>query len=303
MAQWAAILSGGDGSRLKDVTRGVEGDDRPKQFCRLLGAQTLLDDTRRRVSANVAEERTLLVVTARHRPYYRELAARMPGRLVVEQPSNRGTAPAIAFAVGRVMRLDPGAVVAVMPSDHHYLDPSVLRDAVDIAMGTARLHQRHLVLVGAAAERAESEYGWIVPGPARAASDRLPVFSVDRFCEKPGTQLAKALWASGCLWNTFITVGTVRAFLESLRRTTPALHDFALAIADARDPDEEAAHASSFYAASPGICYSSAVLAAAPELSLVIRMSGAGWLDVGHPDRLAIARQHLGHAGTASRAS
>jgi mannose-1-phosphate guanylyltransferase len=303
MAQWAAILGGGDGSRLKDVTRGVEGDDRPKQFCRLLGAQTLLDDTRGRVAANVSAERTVLVLTARHRPYYQDLASRLPPHLLIEQPSNRSTAPAIAYAVGRVMRLDSSAVLAVMPSDHHYLEPSVVRDALDVAMGTARLHQRHLVLMGAAAERAESEYGWIVPGPARAASDRFPVFGVDRFCEKPGTHLANALWSSGCLWNTFITVGTVRAFLESLRRTTPALHEFAQAIADARDAAEEAALAAAFYAMTPPTCFSTAVLAAAPELSLVVRMTGAGWLDVGHPERLAVARQHLGYVGAASRAS
>jgi hypothetical protein len=33
---WAVILAGGDGVRLRSLTRGITGDDRPKQFCRSL---------------------------------------------------------------------------------------------------------------------------------------------------------------------------------------------------------------------------------------------------------------------------
>ena len=46
---WAVILTGGDGTRLKALTRRISGDDRPKQFCRILGHETLLEQTQRRV--------------------------------------------------------------------------------------------------------------------------------------------------------------------------------------------------------------------------------------------------------------
>jgi hypothetical protein len=35
--QCALVLAGGDGRRLGELTRRVVGDDRPKQFCPLLG--------------------------------------------------------------------------------------------------------------------------------------------------------------------------------------------------------------------------------------------------------------------------
>lgn len=42
MERWAIIRAGGDGTRLRDLTRRIAGDDRPKQFCPLLGEETHL---------------------------------------------------------------------------------------------------------------------------------------------------------------------------------------------------------------------------------------------------------------------
>ncbi len=53
MSTGGVILAGGDGVRLKPLTRMITGDDRPKQFCSILGRKTLLDQTRRRVSIRV----------------------------------------------------------------------------------------------------------------------------------------------------------------------------------------------------------------------------------------------------------
>jgi mannose-1-phosphate guanylyltransferase len=65
----AIILAGGDGTRLRPLTRRLAGDDRPKQFCALLGGSTLLEQTRRRAARIVTPGRTLLAVTRAHQAY------------------------------------------------------------------------------------------------------------------------------------------------------------------------------------------------------------------------------------------
>lgn len=65
--RWAIILAGGDGTRLRSLTRAIAGDDRPKQFCPILRNETLLDQTRRRVSLAIPADQTLLSLTETHK--------------------------------------------------------------------------------------------------------------------------------------------------------------------------------------------------------------------------------------------
>jgi hypothetical protein len=53
--RWGVILAGGEGVRLRSLTRLVSGDDRPKQFCPLLGGRTLLNQTRRRIQRSISQ--------------------------------------------------------------------------------------------------------------------------------------------------------------------------------------------------------------------------------------------------------
>src|SRR6266508_6807546 len=90
-----SVLAGGDGTRLKCLTRKIAGDERPKQFCSVLGNRTLLEETRQRAALELSPERTLYVVNRAHEQFYAPILAREPLQNILVQPSNRGTAPAI----------------------------------------------------------------------------------------------------------------------------------------------------------------------------------------------------------------
>src|SRR6201993_2555615 len=70
--RWGIILAGGDGKRLLPLTRRITGDDRPKQFCALTGGETLLVETRQRVSRVVSDQQTLLVLTQTHESFFED---------------------------------------------------------------------------------------------------------------------------------------------------------------------------------------------------------------------------------------
>src|ERR1043165_9278751 len=99
--RWAVILAGGDGTRLRSMTRAITGDDRPKQFVPVIGGGQLLEKTRRRGALSIEPSPTLVVVTRKHRRFYKPLGREISPGLLLEQPANKGTAPAILYALLR----------------------------------------------------------------------------------------------------------------------------------------------------------------------------------------------------------
>src|SRR5689334_24901067 len=95
---WAIVLAGGEGRRLRPLVRRLCGDDRPKQYVKLLGARTLLRQTLDRIELAIPAERTVVVTMSRHAGY---LAEEFPGPErphMLVQPGDRGTAAAVAYA-------------------------------------------------------------------------------------------------------------------------------------------------------------------------------------------------------------
>src|SRR5580658_5360364 len=117
--RWAIILAGGEGRRLSFYTRQLTGRATPKQFCRLIGRTSLLQQTLDRVSSIVDSHHTLTALTRTHEQYYAPTVGHLPPRDLVIQPANRGTAPAIAYALLRLSIRSPMASIALIPSDHY----------------------------------------------------------------------------------------------------------------------------------------------------------------------------------------
>lgn len=293
---WAAILAGGEGRRLQVFTRLMAGDERPKQFCRLIGSHTLLEETRARVCQNVEPDRVLYVLTRQHEPFYRDDVRNVRKARLIEQPGNCGTTAAIAYTISR-MRAAPGASIGFFPADHHFQNTSALRRTVDMAYGLADAHPDRLLLVGARAERAETEYGWIEPGAmlaARRFGGAPSARGVVRFHEKPSSDLALQLMHRRCYWNTFILVGRCTAFEQLLSDAMPEYWKQFEQLRQARSAPEEAEIAQTLYATLPVSDFSRDVLATRPERLAVVSLLDSGWTDLGHPSRVLELLSHHG---------
>jgi mannose-1-phosphate guanylyltransferase len=283
---WGLILAGGEGSRLRSLTRQIAGDPRPKQFCKILDGQTLLDRTRRRLDLVARFDRQVVVVTRAHEAYYSSLARELaPERLVV-QPDNRGTAAGLLYPLLRVRHLAGDVPIAVFPSDHYISDDLAFAGYVEAAFDVVRQRPDLVVLLGIEASTPEIEYGWIEPASIPLSTDGESAFEIRRFWEKPSARLAQWLWSNGALWNSFVMVGHVDAFLRLLWRGAPELLVAFDPLRRALGTAEEPMVAESVYATVPALSFSDRVLTPSPNRLATIRVKGVEWSDWGNPERV-----------------
>ena len=104
----------------------------------------------------------------------------------------------------RIVQLDEHAVVAFFPSDHYYFQEGKFIGGITSGYELAELHEGNIILLGAVADRPETEYGWIEPETPVANRSGNRLTRVRRFWEKPSSEIAKRLLEQGCLWNTFV---------------------------------------------------------------------------------------------------
>ena len=285
---WGVLLAGGDGTRLQSLTTRIEGDTRPKQFCRILGDESLLTKTRRRISPLFDAGRVIAVVTRKHEKFYSRELNDLPQKAVIAQPENRGTGAAIATAILTLRELEPETIVATFPCDHHYVNEAAFLEVIEAGIQAARDNSEAIILVGAEATNPETDYGWIEPMQALVKGAGFALARVRQFCEKPTRETAQDLLRRGCLWNTFVTIGTVGTLIDVLCRTAPN----AMLTLSAGILENDLA---SSYRSIASIDFSRDVLASRPQRLLVMRDAVSGWTDLGNPNRVfdALAREKI----------
>jgi len=293
---WAVVLAGGDGTRLRSLTRLVSGEERPKQYYPLYGGETLLAQTRARLARAIHPERTAFAVLKAHEKFYgRELADVEPRRLVV-QPANKGTTAAVIRSLMRITNLAGDPVVAFFPTDHYFSNEARFIDSVRRAVSVAQHHSDTLVVLGAEAEYAEVEYGWIEPSARFESPVTNTLLRVSRFWEKPSHATAQALLARGCLWNTFVMAGRASIFLAMLDKTVApgVVQSCMRAQRDAGGGVPNMAAEEELWERLTAGDFSRQVLSANPEDLAVLRVGDVGWSDLGTPERVRSTMQRYG---------
>lgn len=285
----AVILAGDDPEGLKSIALKVEGRAVPKQFCRILGESTLLEQTRQRVALAFPPEKTLTVVTRSHQSFYQHLLTDVPPACLVEQPCNHGTAPAIFYALMKSLKIAPYATVAIFPSDHYVEDDAAFIRHVELAVQGVRTRSDLLVLLGITPDAPEINHCWVEAGDRIAEYFRF--FQVRGFWEKPPRKAARRLWQLGWLWNSSVFVARLPVLWHLMKGVFQELSVPFESLHARIGTESERKVVEAIYETIPGLDFSHEVLSKCSNNIAVLPTLGVEWSDLGKPGRVIAALQ------------
>lgn len=211
------ILAGGSGTRLWPLSR----KNFPKQFLRLQGEQSLLQETVDRVALLQPSE---LVIVSNEAHYFlcqEQLQSHALKPHYLLEPCARNTAPAIASAAHFIaQQFGPDAVMLILPSDHWIGDNPAWQQAMQQGALLAAAEDV-IVTYGIKPSSPKTGYGYIeadtqtIQGAHRIAS----------FREKPDEKSAQRFVSSQhYFWNSGMFVCRAATYLTELERFAPSMN-------------------------------------------------------------------------------
>jgi mannose-1-phosphate guanylyltransferase/mannose-6-phosphate isomerase len=218
---YAVILAGGSGTRFWPLSR----ETRPKQMLQIVGEDSLLRETIKRIQGFVPGRNIWIVTTedkAQDIRFHIESLGPLAKQIqFINEPLGRNTAPAVGLAALYLDHFSPESIMVVLPSDHAIPDAEKFLRDLKLAVQGAK--EGSLVTFGIKPIRPETGYGYI---RVRSKVKTKGLLKVDRFFEKPDLKTAKRYVShGGYFWNSGIFVFKASKILTEIQTHLPSLYD------------------------------------------------------------------------------
>lgn len=210
---YAIIMAGGVGSRFWPSSRSTF----PKQFLDILGVgQSLLQQTYNRFLRDFLPENIYIVTNLAYVGLVKDQINGINEQQILAEPMGKNTAACIAYACGKISKINTHAVCIVAPSDHLILQEDRFLDDVKRAMLFAQKNPA-LVTLGIKPSRPDTGYGYI---QYHESADEMKM--VKTFTEKPSLELAQTFLDSGdFLWNAGIFIWSISSIKAAFKEHLP----------------------------------------------------------------------------------
>ncbi len=214
---FAVIMAGGLGTRLWPLSRSIK----PKQFMKVLGNKTSLQETFSLLVPRLSPEEIVIVATEKHMKHMKAQLPEVPRKNFLVEPAGRNTAACIGLAATLIERETPGAIMAVLASDQIIRPKQKFIRALNTAIKVAD-EKKVLVTYGLKPTEPSTQYGYIQKGKETPSSRNCKIFKVKAFKEKPDLKTAQRFYKNKSFyWNSGMFVWRTGVILSALEKFMP----------------------------------------------------------------------------------
>jgi mannose-1-phosphate guanylyltransferase len=269
-------MAGGKGTRFWPLST----EEKPKQFLKLLGEDTMLQMTVKRVEKLLPIEKIFVVTAKQYVNLVKEQLPNLPEKNIIVEPVGKNTAPCIALSAFIIKKYYDNATIAVLPSDHLIKDEErfiqILKDADEFVENNPNA----IVTLGMKPDRPETGYGYIKYSGDRKELNNSQIISVEAFVEKPNLGKAKEYLKSGqYLWNGGMFIWKANNILKLTKKYLNETYSILSEIAATSEKNFEAV-LENRYKEVEGISIDYGIMENADNIYVI--PSDFGWDDVGN---------------------
>jgi len=215
----ALIMAGGKGTRFWPLST----EDKPKQFLKLIGSNTMIQMTVKRILPIIPIERIFVSTGEKYVDLVKEQLPDLPEKNIIVEPEGRNTAPCIALSAMVIKRYYKDSKMLVLPSDHLIRDEEKFRDIILKGNKILDKNNEGIITFGIKPDRPETGYGYIKYGKNNIDKD---VYKVEKFVEKPDLETAKEYLNEGnYLWNGGMFLWRTNYIIEEIRKYAPQTYE------------------------------------------------------------------------------
>lgn len=271
----ALIMAGGKGTRFWPFST----EKKPKQFLNLLGEDTMIQMTVKRLLPLIPYDRIFVVTGKCYEDLVKEQLPNLPEDNIILEPYGRNTAPCIALSAFYIRERYKDAALAVLSSDQLIQDEEKFLKALADGEKFVEKNEDAIVTLGIKPTRPETGYGYIkIMNNGQWKIDNGKIDKAERFVEKPQIETAKEyLKSENYLWNAGMFIWKTDTILRLTKRYLNNTYEVLEEIAENKDNYEAKLNANYIKADNISIDY--AVMEKHNKIFVI--PSDFGWDDVG----------------------